>query len=133
MADQSLPVRESSRRRRANVKGGRRHTHEVGVSPEEEALLLQRAEARKVTIPRLLVEAALADGTGETATERHDMLVELFRIRRYLAAVSNNVNQIARATNSGAAVGDELTHTLRAVNDTCASIDAALDDVTVRS
>ena len=133
MADQPVPVRESSRRRRANVKGGRRHTHEVGVTPEEEALLLQRAEARKVTIPRLLVEAALVDGAGETATERHDMLVELFRIRRYLAAVSNNVNQIARATNSGAPIGDELTHTLRAVRDTCASIDTALDDVTVRS
>jgi len=103
------------------------------VTPEEEALLLQRAEARKVTIPRLLVEAALADGSGETATDRHDMLVELFRLRRYLAAVSNNVNQIARATNSGAPIGDELTHTLRAVRDTCLSIDAALDDVTVRT
>ena len=103
------------------------------MTPEEEALLLQRAESRKVTIPRLLVEAALADGSGETATDRHDMLVELFRLRRYLAAVSNNVNQIARATNSGAPIGDELTHTLRAVRDTCLSIDAALDDVTVRT
>jgi phage-related minor tail protein len=133
MSETKVSPRERNRRRRANVLGGRQHRHEVGVSPEEEALLLQRALSRGVTVPRLLVEAALATDTGQTATDRHDALVELFRIRRYLAAVSNNVNQIARATNAGSSAGAELAHTLKAVRETCESIDAALNDVTVRS
>lgn len=133
MNDAKVSPRERNRRRRANVPGGRQHRHEVGVTPEEEALLLQRALSRGVTIPRFLVETALATDTGQTATDRHDALVELFRIRRYLAAVSNNVNQIARATNAGSPAGAELAHTLKAVRATCKSIDAALNDVTVRS
>ncbi|MBF4636201.1 plasmid mobilization relaxosome protein MobC [Agreia pratensis] len=133
MDETKMSARERNRRRRANVRGGRQHRHEVGVTPEEEALLLQRSLARGVTIPRLLIEAALASDTGQTVTDRHDSLVELFRIRRYLAAVSNNVNQIARATNAGSPAGGELAHTLKAVRDTCDAIDAALNDVTVRS
>ena len=54
-----------SRRRRANVDGGRMHRHEVKVSPEEEAQLLALAEKHRVTIPRLLIEAALERGQRE--------------------------------------------------------------------
>lgn len=132
MSEQAVSARELSRRRRANVVGGRQHRHEVSVTPEEEALLLQKAEAQQVTIPRLLIESALATGGGETATERRDGLAELFRMRRYLASVSNNVNQIARATNSGERVGDELTHTLRAVRTVCEQIDGALSEAAAR-
>lgn len=74
---------------------GRQHSHKVKVTPREEALLLARAETAHVTVPRLLVESALSAGSGETATERRNLITELFRTVRLLASISNNVNQMA--------------------------------------
>lgn len=118
-------ARDRQRQRRANVPGGRRHYHRVGVTPEEEALLLQRAAVARVTIPRLLVESALAD-QGETATDRATHLTELFHARRLLAAVSNNLNQIARATNATGEVQAELMESLRAVQTVSERVGSAL-------
>ena len=53
MSEKPPPKRQLGRRRRANVAGGRKHRHAVLVTPEEEALLVQRAEAQRVTVPRL--------------------------------------------------------------------------------
>ncbi len=116
-----------ARRRRANVVGGRQHRHEVKVTPEEEALLLQLALAQQVTVPRLLIESALASSAGETPSERRNAMVELFGIHRLLAAVSNNVNQIAKATNATGEVHEDLVQTLRAVRRTAQRVDDAID------
>ena len=105
-----------SRRRRANVDGGRQHFHKVGVSPEEEGALVRLAHEQNVTIPRLLVEAA-----------RKQAVAELFKLHRLLAAISNNVNQIARATNATGEVQDEVRATLDAVRRTAVRIDDAVD------
>lgn len=101
MSEQGPGGRMFSRRRRANVEGGRQHFHKVKVTPEEEAQLLQLAEAQGVTIPRLLVESALSSTPGETPTERKQVIAELFAVHTLLARVSNNVNQIARHANAG--------------------------------
>lgn len=116
-----------SRRRRANVAGGRQHHHKVKVTPEEEGVLLRLAEAQRVTVPRLLVESALASATSETPTQRRDAIAELFRLHRLLAAISNNVNQMAKATNATGEVHAELEETLRAVRRTAVRIDEAID------
>ncbi len=92
--------RFTQRRRRANEPGGREHSHRVKVSAEEAAVLAQLAAAQGVTVPRLLVESALA-GDRATAVQRRDAIIELFAVRRLLAAVSNNVNQVARHANAG--------------------------------
>lgn len=84
MSKKPPPKRTMGRRRRANVAGGRKHRHAVLVTPEEEALLVQRAEAQRVTVPRLVVESALSEG-GETPTQRRRAMAELFAIRRALA------------------------------------------------
>ena len=60
MSEHAPENRLFARRRRANVEGGRQHHHKVKVTPEEEGMLLRLAEAQHVTIPRLLVESALA-------------------------------------------------------------------------
>jgi len=109
------------------VAGGRLHQHKVKVTPEEEGVLLRLAEAQRVTVPRLLVESTLAAASGETPTERRDAIAELFRLHRLLAAISNNVNQIAKATNATGEVHDELVATLRAVRRTAERIDGAID------
>jgi len=90
-------------------------------------MLLRLAEAQHVTVPRLLVESALAAASSETPTERRDAIAELFRLHRLLAAISNNVNQMAKVTNATGEVQDELAATLRAVRRTAERIDAAID------
>ena len=128
MSDAPVPSRVRDRRRRENAPGGRKHVHKVGVTAEEEALLLQRALEANVTIPRLMVEAALAEH-GETSTDRRRLTAEFFHSRRLLASLANNVNQIARATNAGERPGDELQHALRAVREVSAKIDALLPEL----
>lgn len=127
MGENAPDDRLLKRRRRANVAGGRLHQHKVKVTPEEEGVLLRLAEAQRVTVPRLLVESTLAAASGETPTERRDAIAELFRLHRLLAAISNNVNQIAKATNATGEVHDELVATLRAVRRTAERIDGAID------
>ena len=72
MTDNARTAR--SRRRRANVKGGRVAEHRVKVSAEEELALVKRSKEAGVTVARLLVEAALSDGDGKTAVQRRDEL-----------------------------------------------------------
>ena len=115
------------RRRRANVEGGRRHQHKVKVSPEEEAVLTRLAAEQQVTIPRLLVESALAAESSETPTQRKQAIAELFALHRLLAAVSNNVNQIARATNATGEAQEETSVTLAKVRQVAVRIDEAVD------
>jgi len=127
MSDELPGGRLFSRRRRANVTGGRQHFHKVKVTPEEEAVLLRLSQAQRVTIPRLLVESALAVETSETPTERRNAMAELYTLHRLLAAISNNVNQMAKATNATGTLPAGLSATLRAVRSTGARIDDAID------
>ncbi|WP_072713683.1 plasmid mobilization protein [Rhodococcus rhodnii] len=127
MSDSDTPRPFRLRReRRANATGGRTKAHLVKVTPEEESALLARAQQARVSVPRLMVEAALADH-GETATDRRTQLEELFRAFRLLAALSNNVNQMAKATNATGEVAEELAVTLAQVRRCAIRIDGAID------
>ena len=124
-----LPVaggRRSRRRRRANVRGGRHHRHEVKVTPEEEARLLMLAQAQGVTVSRLLVESALAPGGSETATERARQLADLFAVHRTLAGVANNVNQIARKLHATGELAVETGVVLDEARGVMGRIDAVI-------
>lgn len=123
--------RRASRRRRANVAGGRQHKHEVKVSPEEEGVLLRLAAEQHITVSRLLVESALMSGATETPTERKNAIATLFGLHRLLASISNNVNQIARATNATGEVQTELRATLDATRRTAERIDRAIDGLSL--
>lgn len=116
-----------ARQRRANAPGGRHHAHKVKVTPEEEGQLLRLAAAQHVTIPRLLVESALAAEAGETITERHALMAELFAVYRLLGAVSNNVNQIAKATNATGEWQKETALTLAKVRQVAERVHEAVD------
>lgn len=119
-------VRAKQSRRRRRVPGGRQHRHEVKVTPEEEALLLQLALAQRVSIPMLLVESALAGGS-ETSATRRNVIEELFAVHRLLATIANNVNQIAKATNATLETQPETFATMAAVRRTAERIDDAVD------
>lgn len=87
------------RRRRANAEDGpRQKRYTVKVTREEDVQLIARAVARSVTVPRLMVETAMSAHI-ETDTDRKAAIAELFAVRRLLANVANNVNQVARFAN----------------------------------
>lgn len=124
MTDAEVPGRRFGRRRRANVPGGRQHSHRVLVTPQEEARLVQMAAAQRVTVPRLLIESTLAK---EMPARRREAIAELFSVRRLLAAVSNNVNQIARHANAGEQFPRDAAGVLTGVRRVVDRIDGMID------
>lgn len=124
-----LPSRRRSRRK--NVAGGRTIPHKVMVSPGEESMLAARASAARVTIPRLLVEAALAN-TGETSTQRADLAAAMFASYRMLASLANNINQIAKATNSTREAQPDTAAALAAVRRAAFRLERVLDGFETR-
>lgn len=91
--------------RRAREPVARGAIQKVKLTEAERDDLRARAAEQGVSVPRLLVESAL-DGR-ETPTERKRMIAELFEVRRLLATVANNVNQLARAANISGEVASE--------------------------
>ncbi len=118
------------RRRRANVAGGRKHSHRVLVTGEEEARLTRLAEEQRVTVPRLLIESALA-GTGETPTQRRDAMSELFALRRLLAGASTNINQLARVGNTEGNIPVGTAASLEEIRALVGRIDEAIEGLRV--
>jgi hypothetical protein len=117
MSETPPEPRGARRRRQANVPGGRSKRHEVKMSVEENARLVALADVRGVTVPRLLLESALAAETGQTMTERNELVAEVFRLQRLFGAVGVNVNQIAKKVNATGQVPAELDATMVAIRD----------------
>ena len=130
MSEPKGPKKRLARRRRANAPGGRPHQHMVRVTDMEEAQLRLRADGENVTIPRLLIERALADG-GETPSERREALVELFRVRRQLAGLATNVNQIAHAVNTDGRLPIGSAATLAQIEGVVEKVDAAIEGLAI--
>lgn len=112
-----LDARPGGRVRRGREAEPRRVYQQVKLTGGERELLRARAAELGVSVPRLLVESALEG--RETSTERRQQVAGLFEVRRLLATVANNVNQLARSANvSGeVAVGERLERTLVEVDE----------------
>lgn len=124
------PHRKSERRRR--VVGGRQHRHVVRVTAEEEGRLLGLALQYHVSVPKLLVDSALAGGADSAAINasvRKELLVQLFTAHRVLAGIANNVNQLARQANSTSEVPAETNATLAAARRAAERIDGLCDQL----
>lgn len=92
--------------RRDRSKSGRRPlTVQVRVSEEERSELAEQAAAQGVSIQRYLLECAAAVRSGgipvETASARQEWIASVLGLRRLLATVANNVNQVAKVANAG--------------------------------
>lgn len=87
------------RQRRANADVPRDRRYVVKVNSEEDAQLRARAVVAGVTVSRLLFESAM-NAHIETDTARKEVVSEVFAVRRLMANVANNVNQLARYANS---------------------------------
>lgn len=102
------------RKRQRNAPDGRPHTKELTLTDEQLALLTMKADQNKMSIQRLLVASVLEPasvGLGAGAIT-HDDKVELLaatsEVQRQLAAIGNNINQIAHQANIAAGVDPEL-------------------------
>jgi hypothetical protein len=109
--------RPRGRARRERQAQPRSVEQKVRLSLEERGQLRERAAELGVSVPRLLVESALSG--AETATGRRVMIAELFEVRRLLATVANNVNQLAKVANTSGevGVGERLQRTLGDVDE----------------
>jgi hypothetical protein len=89
----------------------------VKLTETERQQLRARAAELGVSVPRLMVESALSG--VETPSDRRLQLAELFEVRRLLATVANNVNQLARSANISGQVdaGRRLKETLGEVEE----------------
>lgn len=124
--DQATASAGRSRRRQANVAGGREHVHKVKVSAPEEARLQELAAGQKVSVARLLVESALSPA-GQTPSQRQAVITELFALHRTLAGIANNINQMAKATNTTRALSPDLSETFELTRRLAERIDDTID------
>ncbi len=125
MTDSHPPSRALPRRRRANAPQPRARQQLVWVTDEEKASLARRAAEQRVSVSRLLVESAL--GGGGSPEGRRAVMAQLFELRRLLATMANNVNQLARSANITGEVPTALSGSLTDARDLMLRIDVMLE------
>lgn len=136
LARKVLIVRESADssrrrigRRRGNSSEPRKTQHHVRVNADEEAALLALALRRNVSVPRLLVEAALEADAGMSHSDLTDLGQTLFGLSRQIGAVGVNLNQLAKVANATGEVPDDLAAAVSGIRMLGRKVEAALDHV----
>jgi len=109
-------------RRRRTAEGPRARRVEVLLNTAEAAELTKRAEAAHVSLARYLVEGAL--DRHLTAAERRLAQAELFRVKRMIAALATDVNQLARMATLAGVAAPDTGQTFRAIEDLGATVSA---------
>lgn len=99
------------------------------VTPEQHEALKARAAELRVSVSKLMVDSALTPA-GLTLPQQNALWDELDGISRQLAAIGNNVNQIARHLNGGGAMRPgEVAGASDAVTRIAARLAAVLDEL----
>jgi hypothetical protein len=105
----SMPTQQPPARNRSRKPSAGKRTHLIAsrFNDTEKEALLAAAAACAMTPSGFLAHAALSAARDLTRTAaqvagEREMLAELFALRRHLGHIGNNVNQVAKATNSGA-------------------------------
>ncbi|MEC4019695.1 plasmid mobilization relaxosome protein MobC [Streptomyces sp. H27-D2] len=76
------------------------------LNDDEQALLSAAAQGARTSLPAFLARSGLVaagdlDDTAAAIAGRRELVSELFAARRHLGQVGNNLNQVARALNTG--------------------------------
>jgi hypothetical protein len=120
-------VSRATKGRRERVRGGRHMVRKVRVTPAENGRLEQLAAGQAVSVPRLLVESALAED-GWTITQRRALIAEWDRAVRQLVGVATNVNQIAYHANAAERFPGVVAYsTLPRIEDAIERLNAAVE------
>ncbi|WP_020109770.1 plasmid mobilization relaxosome protein MobC [Nocardia sp. 348MFTsu5.1] len=113
----SRPSRSIIRRRRANVPGGRDEKIEVKVTADEKELLRARGKLMNMSPQRLMVTSALGQNSAPRVdyADRKQAWDQACELRNLIAAIGNNMNQIARQANSDEQIPADFATALDAV------------------
>lgn len=125
-------TRFDDRKRQPNALGGRSVRREVKLTVEQDLQLSIMADELDVSVPRLLVESTLAQSRGETAAERREMLTALFQVQRSIAAVGNNLNQIARAANVSGELEGDLSSLIQHIRGSMKNLDELISSLSFK-
>jgi uncharacterized protein (DUF1778 family) len=87
--------------------GGRHQRLVVRLTEEEERQIRHRADAKGLSAPRFVIEAALS-GSAESAAARRHAAVEVRAARVILKGVANNLNQLTKWANANHALPAHL-------------------------
>ena len=124
-----VPSAATGAERRVRAQGGRNKAIKVRLTDEEYVQIGARAEAAQVSRQRLIVEAVTRPDSM-TYTERRALYREVIGARNLVAAIGNNLNQIARVANTTGVVPVEVRAAAEAASRAVARLDeqaAALD------
>ncbi|WP_372404603.1 plasmid mobilization relaxosome protein MobC [Streptomyces luteireticuli] len=100
-------TKKLSRKRPPKTRDHKRvHVCSVRLNDEEKTLLAAAALTARTSLPAFLARSALAaahdlDNTAAAIAGQRETVSELFAARWHLGQVGNNLNQVARAINSG--------------------------------
>ncbi|OII62895.1 hypothetical protein BJP39_10305 [Streptomyces sp. CC77] len=118
-------------RKRSPQKTKRARICNVRLSEDEWTRLTAAARTSRKSLPAYLVRAGLAaaddsENTAALIAGHRDLIAELFAARRHLGQVGNNLNQVARAINSGGQPA-ELDAVVSAVQRAVARVQSVTD------
>ncbi|WP_314245735.1 MULTISPECIES: plasmid mobilization protein [unclassified Streptomyces] len=127
-------TKNASRKRSPKPAADKRsYVCSVRLNDDEKHRLATAAAAARTSLPAFLARSALAaardpeHAAGAIAGER-ELISEIFAARRHLGHVGNNLNQVARAINSGDRPTDaHLDAVLTAVRRATERVQAATD------
>ena len=111
MVEQESP-RHVWRSRRKRIEGKTQYVR-VSMSESERAQLMVLEQQTGLSPSALMVEAVFGLADPVAVQLRRNQLAELLAMRRLMATISNNVNQIARHANSTSEVLPEAVETMR--------------------
>ncbi|MHC0432765.1 plasmid mobilization protein [Streptomyces sp. O3] len=132
---------KAGRKRRTKIKGKarprdkkQRPAQSVRLSDQEHALIQAGADAVGMSVAGFLAHCALAatrdqSRTAATIATERDVLTELFAMRRQLGWAGSNLNQVAKALNSGGDV-PHLKEVLADIHRAAGAVKQAADRVT---
>ena len=123
-AAHSVPFALNGTARRHRVEGGRQRQVKIRFTDAEYGAIAERALEARVSIPRLIVDSTLIRRNRVTASPA--LTAELAGLRRLVANLANNVNQIARKLNSGGVPDSSIPVTADALRRALSRLDAAL-------
>ena len=111
MVEQENP-RRVWKSRRKRIEGKTQYVR-VSMSESERAQLMVLEQQTGLSPSALMVEAVFGSADPVAVQLRRNQLAELLAMRRLMATISNNVNQIARHANSTGEVLPETVETLQ--------------------
>jgi hypothetical protein len=126
-ASRPIPSQAAGATRQRRVEGGRRHAIKLRLDDAEYEAVTSSAAELKLSVQRFLLSSALARRFPPAPARIPSQLAaELAGLRRLTANLANNINQIARALNSGATPTSSITAAADAVRRAMLRLDSVL-------